>query len=173
MCYKYLLGLLKAGLYERFYEEMKVNYVYNMDPYVYGRSPIENSSFIVPTCNPNTRMHGQGQFARLTGANAEVLDMFYLMFLGDKAFELKDGELVFAPSPKLSKEFFDNNDEVSFPLFSKCTITIHNPKRLDLYKHSRYVYFVDNKQYDVIKGDLARALRDGQIEELRMEVVDE
>ena len=173
MCYKYLLGLLKAGLYEDFYKEMKANFVYNMDPYVYGRSPIENSSFIVPTCNPNTRMHGQGQFARLTGANAEVLDIFYLMFLGERAFEMRDDVLTFTPSPKLSKEFFDDNDEVSFPLFSKCVVTIHNPKRLDLYNHNKYVYYVDDIKYDVIKGDLARALRDGRVKKVRMEVVDE
>ena len=173
MCYKYLLGLLKAGLYERFYEEMKVNFVFNMDPYVYGRSPIENSSFVVPTCNPNKRMHGQGQFARLTGANAEVLDMFYLMFLGEKAFDMENGELVFRPSPKLSKEFFDEKDEVSYPLFNKCIITIHNPKRVDLYKHHKYAFEVNEKRYDAIKGELAKELREGRISTLRMEVIDE
>ena len=173
MCYKYLLGLLKAGLYERFYEEMKINFVYNMDPYVYGRSPIENSSFIVPTCNPNTRMHGQGQFARLTGANAEILDMFFIMFLGERAFSYEGGVLRFTPSPKLSKEFFDENNEVSYPLFSKCIVTISNPQRIDLYNHKKYVYFVDGKQYDSIQGPLAEDLRNGKISALRMEVVDE
>ena len=173
MCYKYLLGLLKAGLYEQFYEEMKVNFVFNMDPYVYGRSPIENSSFVVPTCNPNKRMHGQGQFARLTGANAEVLDMFYLMFLGEHAFTMKDGALTFDPSPKLSKEFFDDKDEVSYPLFNKCLIIIHNPQRVDLYKHQGYRYVVEGKEYASISGSLAESLRDGGIKQLRIEVVDE
>ena len=173
MCYKYLLGLLKAGLYERFYEEMKINFVYNMDPYVYGRSPIENSSFIVPTCNPNKRMHGQGQFARLTGANAEILDMFFIMFLGEKAFSYENGVLKFTPSPKLCKEFFDENNEVSYPLFSKCIVTISNPQRIDLYNHKKYVYYVDNKKYDSIEGQLAKDLRDGKISALRMEAVNE
>ena len=173
MCYKYLLGLLKAGLYERFYEEMKINFVYNMDPYVYGRSPIENSSFIVPTCNPNTRMHGQGQFARLTGANAEILDMFFIMFLGEKAFSFENGVLKFTPSPKLSKEFFDENNKVSYPLFSKCIVAIHNPQRIDLYNHNKYVYVIDGKQYDSIQGQLAEDLRNGKISALRMEVVNE
>ena len=173
MCYKYLLGLLKAGLYERFYEEMKINFVYNMDPYVYGRSPIENSSFIVPTCNPNTRMHGQGQFARLTGANAEILDMFYIMFLGERAFSYEKGVLRFTPSPRLSKEFFDGNDEVSYPLFSKCVITIHNPHRIDLYNHKAYRFEIEGKRYSSIEGQLAEDLRNGKIASLRMEVVDE
>ena len=173
MCYKYLLGLLKAGLYDSFYKEMKVNFVYNMDPYVYGRSPIENSSFIVPTCNPNKRTHGQGQFARLTGANAEVLDMFFIMFLGEKAFSYENGTLRFSPSPKLSKEFFDKNNEVSYPLFSKCKVTIYNPQRIDLFNHNKYVYFVNGKKYHSIEGQLALDLRDGKIKELRMEVIDE
>ena len=170
MCYKYLLGLLKAGLYEDFYNEMKVNFVYNMDPNVYGRSPIENSSFIVPTCNPNKRMHGQGQFARLTGANAEVLDMFYLMFLGEHAFEMKDGELTFTPSPKLDRRFFDDKDEVSFPLFNKVVITYHNPEKLNLYEGCKLSYFVNNKQYDVLKGQLAEDLRNGKIDKVYIEV---
>ena len=144
-----------------------------MDPYVYGRSPIENSSFVVPTCNPNKRMHGQGQFARLTGANAEVLDMFYLMFLGEHAFTMKDGTLTFDPSPKLSKDFFDDKGEVSYPLFNKCLITIHNPHRVDLYKHQGYRFVVDGKEYVSICGSLAESLRDGGIKQLRIEVVDE
>ena len=173
MCYKYLLGLLKAGLYERFYEEMKINFVYNMDPYVYGRSPIENSSLIVPTCNPNIRMHGQGQFARLTGANAEILDMFYIMFLGERAFSFENGVLKFTPSPRLSKEFFDENDEVSYPLFNKCIITIHNPQRIDLYNHKYYLYEIEGKRYSSIEGTLAEDIRNGKIASLRMEVIDE
>ena len=173
MCYKYLLGLLKAGLYERFYEEMKINFVHNMDPYVYGRSPIENSSFIVPTCNPNKRMHGQGQFARLTGANAEILDMFYIMFLGERAFSYVNGVLKFTPSPRLSKEFFDENDEVSYPLFNKCIITIHNPQRIDLYNHKGYRYEIEGKRYSSVEGRLAEDIRNCKITSLRMEVVDE
>ena len=173
MCYKYLLGLLKAGLYEDFYREMKINFVYNMDPYVYGRSPIENSSFIVPTCNPNTRMHGQGQFARLTGANAEILDMFFIMFLGERAFSYENGVLKFTPSPRLSKEFFDEKDEVSYPLFNKCIITIHNPQRIDLYNHKHYRYEIEGKRYSSIEGELAEDLRNGKISALTMEVIDE
>lgn len=170
MCYKYLLGLLKAGLYEDFYNEMKVNFVYNMDPKVYGRNPIENSSFIVPTCNPNKRMHGQGQFARLTGANAEVLDMFYLMFLGEHAFTMENDQLKFDPSPKLDRRFFDEKDEVSFPLFNKVVITYHNPLKLNLYEGCKLSYVVNGKHLDVIEGPLAESLRRGEIKEVYVEV---
>ena len=149
---------------------MKANFVYNMDPYVYGRSPIENSSFVVPTCNPNKRMHGQGQFARLTGANAEVLDMFYLMFLGERAFQMKDGELTFTPSPKLDRRFFDDKDEVSFPLFNKVIITYHNPDKLNLYEGCHLSYKVNGKQYDVLKGQIAHDIRNGKVDRIYIEV---
>lgn len=170
MTYKYLLGLLKAGLYERFYEEMKVNFVCFMDPSVYGRSPLENSSFIVPTCNPNKAMHGQGQFARLTGANAEVIDMFYLMFLGEHAFTYENGELVFAPSPKLSKDFFDDKDEVSFPLFTNSKVTYHNPNHLDCFKGVKLSYKINGQVYDEVKSSLAESIRNGEIKEVYIEV---
>ena len=170
MTYKYLLGLLKAGLYEEFYDEMKVNFVCNMDPYIYGRSPLENSSFIVPTCNPNKAMHGQGQFARLTGANAEVIDMFYYMFLGPKAFSYQNNELVFTPSPRLSKEFFDNNDEASFPIFNSCVITYHNPNRRDCYKGVNLKYQVNGKEYNSLRGQVAEDIRNGKVKEVRIEI---
>ena len=81
--------------------------------------------------------------------------------------------ILFKVTSKLSKEFFDQNNEVSFPLFSKCLITIHNPQRVDLYKHHKYLYKVDGQKYDVIKGQLALDLRDGKISKLTMEVIDE
>ena len=66
---------------------------HHMDPEVYGRNPAEASSFIVPTCNPDESKWGQGFFARLTGANAEMLDMYVRLFAGDHIFSLKDGKL--------------------------------------------------------------------------------
>ncbi|MCK7490795.1 MAG: hypothetical protein MZW92_02680 [Comamonadaceae bacterium] len=60
MTYKYLLGLLKAGLYERFFDEAKTNLVCFMDPATYGRPTIENSSFVATSNNPNPAVRGQG-----------------------------------------------------------------------------------------------------------------
>lgn len=169
MTYKYLLGLLKCGLYKDFYDEMKINFVFNMDPNVYGRSPLENSSFIVPSINPDKKLHGQGQYARLTGANAEVLDMFYLMFLGEQAFNVVDGKLRFTPYPKLDKSFFDENDEVSFPLF-KSVITYHNKDKINTYEGCKLTYIVDGKQYDVVEGSLAEDIRNGVINSVYIEI---
>ena len=168
MGYKYLLGLLKAGLYEEFFKECKINLVCNMDVNVYGRSPIESSSFIVPTCNPNKALHGQGFLARLTGANAEVIDMYFNLFVGKELFKMEDNELTFNLDPKLPAEYFDKNNKVTFELFNKVLVIYHNPNRLDCYKGVHLKYKVNGQEMDVIKGDLAKKIRDKKIKKVEV-----
>src|SRR5690554_3372287 len=138
MTYKYLYSLLTAGLYEEFYEEIKTNYTCFMDPDVYGRSPIENSSFIAPSNNPDERKHGQGFVARLSGSTAEMLSMWSHMFFGPNLFKYKDGKLVFEINPKLSKEFFINK-KVTTKLFSSINVEIINNDLVDTYDDKSYV----------------------------------
>lgn len=170
MSYKYMLGLLKAGLYEQFYQEIKTNLVCFMDPEVYGRDPAEASSFIVPTCNPDHSKWGQGFFARLTGANAEMLNMFAIMFMGERLFSYEGKTLSFALSPKLSAEFFDEKNEVSFLLFGKTKVIYHNPSRIDLYKGAKLTYSLDGKRMEEVKGIDALRVREGKIKEIEAEV---
>lgn len=170
MTYKYLLGLLKSSLYDEFYQELKNNFTINMDPYVYGRNPVENSSFIVPTCNPDSSLHGQGFFARLTGANAEVMNMYSLLFMGEKIFTYEKGQLQFALKPLLSSDFFDDNDEVSFNLFSSIKVTYHNPKRLDLYKGVKLLYKINKYKGYQVNPELSLAIREKRVSEIYIEV---
>ena len=67
MSFKYLWELQKAGLYEAFFEALKNHLPPFMDPQVYGRSPLENSSFIVSSAHPDESLHGNGFVARLSG----------------------------------------------------------------------------------------------------------
>src|SRR5690606_1292871 len=67
MSYKYLIGLFKSGLYDQYYEAIKTGMIPFMDPLVYGRSTLENVSFIATSNNPNPKNHGRGFVARLTG----------------------------------------------------------------------------------------------------------
>lgn len=166
MTYKYLLGLLKAGYYKEFYQECQTNLVINMDPMVYGRSIIENSSFIVPTCNPDKKLHGRGFFARLTGANAEFMDMFANLFIGPSLFNVENDELVLTLSPKLNKEMFDENNEAQFTLFNKTKVIYHNPNCLNTYDAKVINYVVDGVSYSEIRGKLALDLRNGVIKEI-------
>ncbi len=170
MTYKYLLGLLRGGFYREFYEEIKTNLVCYMPTEVYGRSPVENSSFIVPTCNPDKSLHGRGFFARLTGANAEMLDMFVNMFMGERLFEYDGGTLILAIRPKLAASFFDGNDEVRFRLFGS-NVTVHNPARADCYAQGVTFRYFCNGTEGVISGTLAERVREGERFDIRVEVV--
>lgn len=159
MTYKYMLGLLRNEQYQNFFEEIKTNFTCFMDPLVYVRSPIENCSFIVPTNNVDPSLHGSSQFARLTGANSEVIDMFYRLCVGSNLFIYKDNELCLNIAPKFSKEFFDEKGEITFPLFKDVKVTLINKEKIDCYEPIRIAYRIDGKMYDEIKGKLALDIR--------------
>lgn len=135
MTYKYLYSILKSGLYEEYYDEIKTNYTCFMDPEIYGRSPIENSSFIAPSNNPDKRKHGQGFVSRLSGSTAEMLSMWSYMFFGPKLFSIDNNELVFTINPKLSKEFFKDK-RVSTMLFSTINVEIINEDLIDTFSEN-------------------------------------
>ncbi|MFU8792520.1 MAG: cellobiose phosphorylase [Acholeplasmataceae bacterium] len=171
MTYKYLLGLLKSGLYNDFFSEIENNYTCFMDPKRYGRSPIENSSFIATSSNPDPKKHGQGFVSRLTGSTAEVLSMWRYMFLGDHLYTLKDNQLIFKLSPKLPKTFF-NNGKISFKLFNHTTVTYFNPNHLDTFDLNTVITkIVIHKDGDLcevhddhVAGKWARDIREQRIE---------
>ena len=171
MDYKYLLGLLKGGFYEQFYSELPTNLVCFMDPYVYGRNPAEASSFVVPSCNPNESLWGRGFFARLTGANAEFLNMLCILFLGENLFKAEKGELTFSLSPKLSASFFDEEGKASFLLFGKTEIVYHNPERLDCCKGASLSYSLDGGEpLKEVKGEKALAIREGKVKRIDVRI---
>jgi hypothetical protein len=171
MTYKYIYGLLKAGLYDEFYNEIKTNLVCFMNPNVYGRSTLENSSFIVPSNNPDKRLWGQGFVARLSGSTAEVLSMWYFMFFGKSLFTYDKNELSFSLSPKLSASFFNDEGIVSAKLFKNIEVTYHNHKRLNTYDKdviiSKMECFSNNDEFIVYgnKTDskTAEMIRNGDI----------
>ena len=59
MEYKYILELLKNGLYKEFFTDFKNVLVPFQGPRRYGRSILENSSFIVSSAFPDQRLHGE------------------------------------------------------------------------------------------------------------------
>ena len=111
MEYKYLLEILKAGLYKEFYDEANNLLIPYLKPQVYGRSILENSSFIVSSAFPNPKMHGRGFQARLTGASAEFINMWTIIVAGEKPF-LWDKELKLKLSPILPHYYFTTKTQV-------------------------------------------------------------
>jgi len=165
MSYKYLIGLLKSGLYQEYYQDMKTAMPPFMNPEVYGRSPLENASFIATSNNPNPKNHGRGFVARLTGTTSEAITLFMLMMTGKKLFSFHHDVLSFGIHPLLTKDFFDENHEVSFHLFESIKVTIKNPSMKDTFdlepiryelKNSVDTVVVEGQQVD---GHLAELIR--------------
>ncbi|MCD8510640.1 MAG: hypothetical protein LRY73_12730 [Bacillus sp. (in: Bacteria)] len=189
MEYKYLLATLKAGLAEEFFEDMKTALIPFLDPEIYGRSILENSSFIASSANPNEELHGRGFVARLSGSTIEFMNMWFVMMAGEKPFRwvgVSDGEggqLVCQFSPTLPDWFFDEKGEVSFKFLGKTEVTYVNPLKKNTYGAdaakpiSVKVYFNHDeggtpKQYKANKltGDLAVAIRNGEVARLVVEL---
>jgi hypothetical protein len=137
MEYKYILELLKAGLYDEFFEDMENVLIPFMDPEVYGRSTIENSSFIASSANPDESVHGRGFVARLSGSTAEFLSMWIIMMVGKAPFSAADGTLCLELSPILPGRMFDEGNEVSFRFLGSCDVTYVNPSRKDTFGENR------------------------------------
>jgi hypothetical protein len=148
MSYKYLLELLKHGLYEDFFEDARTMLVPFMNPEVYGRSILENCSFIASSVCPDPEARGRGFVARLSGSTAEFIHMWLLLTVGKRPFRLQDGQLLFEPSPALPGEWFTRQPQVvrwkdrsvripqnafACALLGDILLVYHNPKRQNTY----------------------------------------
>ncbi|MDF2698940.1 MAG: Six-hairpin glycosidase-like protein [Haloplasmataceae bacterium] len=180
MEYKYLIGLLKSGLYEEYFNDIKTCLPPFMNPKVYGRSTLENSSFIASSKNPNPSNHGRGFVARMTGTTSEMITMWLLMMTGKKLFSFENNELVFTLNPILNHEFFDESNQVHFRLLNSCDVTYLNKSRKNTYgtdqvSTSKYtltyalgnVVTIDSK---VIVGTYANDIRNGLVVKILVEL---
>lgn len=174
MEYKYLLGLLKSGLYKEFFEAVKTALPPFMDPSIYGRSTLENSSFIASSRNPDTSNHGRGFVSRLTGTTSEMISIWLYMMIGAKLFSIDNGQLTFELNPVLPAEYFDEKNEVSFRIFGSINIKYINEERRNTFGENKAVikqytlHYPDgnNKTLSVIKGKDAADIRNGRIEKI-------
>lgn len=110
MEYKYCLELLRNGLYEEFYETFRDVLIPFQNPERYGRSHLENSSFIVSSAHPDASLHGQGFVARLSGSTAEFIQMWLWMCAGRQPF------------------YVDNNRELNLELKPVLPAWLFSPK---------------------------------------------
>ncbi|MDF2540607.1 MAG: cellobiose phosphorylase [Herbinix sp.] len=173
MEYKYLLSIIRSGLYEKYYEDIQTAMIAFLKPEVYGRSILENSSFIASSENPNSQIHGRGYVARLSGSTTEIISMWFEMFLGEKIFTYEEGELRLHFAPKLPGWMFDDNGDASFMLMTKCKVTYRNVARKATYGDDKAVIktiaVIDTEeeyQGNVLKGDIAERIRNGEIKEV-------
>ncbi len=134
MHYKFLLETLRSGLAAEFFADLQRGLVAFQKPEVYGRSPLENSSFIASSRFPDARAHGVGFVARLSGATAEWISMVLHMGLGAAPFRVVDGVLRFEPRPTLADWLFTTGPQAGFgagsfgfKLFGSTWVVYDNP----------------------------------------------
>jgi len=107
MEYKWLLEVLRSGLHEEFFDDIQKALVPFLDPEMYGRSVIENCSFIASSVFPDRLSHGRAFQPRLSGVTSEFLNMWALMVAGENPFYLdSEGELALRLRPILDHRFF-------------------------------------------------------------------
>ncbi len=135
MEYKYILEMLKHGLYEEFYASFKDVMIPFQDPQRYGRSILENSSFIASSAFLDKKLHGNGFVARLSGSTVEFMHIWLLMNIGSQPFFLDpQGMLNLSFSPHLPSWLFTRKDKTySFNFLSKVSVVYHNPKMKDTF----------------------------------------
>ncbi|MDD5504434.1 MAG: cellobiose phosphorylase [Candidatus Omnitrophica bacterium] len=141
MEYKYMLELLKSGLYREFFDDFRNVFVPFMKPEIYGRSIFENSSFIVSSAFPEKGLHGNGFVARLSGSTAEFINIWLIMCLGHRPFYLdKEARLCAGFKPILPGWLFTAGPAegfakgvFAFSFLSKTQVVYHNPLRKDTF----------------------------------------
>lgn len=198
MEYKYMLELLRNGLYTEFYRDFQTVFVPFLDPAVYGRSILENSSFIVSSANPDPSVHGNGFVARLSGATAEFISILNLMALGPRPFELDPaGKLQLNLKPALPAWLFTTEpqtcrlsfageiqdlefppDSFSFMFLGEILVTYRNPSRKDTFGPQGAVPAVwkvtwrdgSVRSFETLCGDIAEQIRDRRIDRLEAEL---
>jgi hypothetical protein len=175
MEYKYLFSTLKAGLYDEYYEDIRNALVAFRNPEEYGRSILENSSFLASSNNPNPKLHGRGFVARLSGSTTEVISLWIRMFFGDRIFVWKEDELQLHFDPKLAGWLFDEQGCISATFLGICKVTYYNPSRRNTYgtdaaRIHRIVLPGIGEEIpgSVITGDKAERIRNGEITELEI-----
>lgn len=136
MHYKFLLETLRSGLVHEFFDDMRRGLVAFQAPEVYGRSPLENSSFIASSRFPDAKVHGVGFVARLSGATAEWISMVLHMGLGAAPFQMAGDALRFVPLPTLAEWLFTTVPTAGFgansfalKLFGCTWVVYENPSR--------------------------------------------
>jgi hypothetical protein len=169
MAYKYLLEILKSGHYEEFFNEIKTGLICFTNPKTYGRSVLENSSFICSSVFPDKNNHGRGFVARLSGSAAEFIDMWLTMTLGSKPFSCQNGELLFELKPAINSKFFTKNGEFSFKLFCDTDVTYINPSKKSTYSEGVKINKIEIEwkngekeiiENSVVKGRSAEKIRE-------------
>jgi hypothetical protein len=171
MEYKYLLELLKGDLKEEFLEDfLKVLIPFQKEE-TYGRSLLENSSFLASSANPDPTIHGKGFVARLSGSTVEFIHMWQIMMFGKQPFFMekdKDGltKLALRFSPLIPEYLIGEDCKIEAMFLGKIKVIYQIPDRKTVNMEDAEIlsYEIDKIliEQNIIIGDLAERIRRGE-----------
>ncbi len=198
--YKYLLQMLRAGLYEEFFADVRQVLIPFQNMATFGRHPLENCSFIVSSHHPRPVYHGRGFQPRSSGTTAEWLNMMLIISFGAQPFRYESGELLLRFTPSLPAWFFTAIEETgtrttpegevvehTFPAHSYSTlllghtlVTYHNPRGRSCYGPNAVSVTSYSLSYDdgyevtvpgaELTADYALAVRERRVREMVVEL---
>jgi len=179
MEYKYLLELLKGELYPEFFAEMKQVCIPFLDFQRYGRSILENSSFLVSSSNSNEKLHGRGYCARLSGASAEFLQIWNVMMHGRTPFCSAEEGLVCTFMPAVPDYLIPENLELRSRFLGTTEVVYRQDRKVSLIPgqytaEKTEILFADGRKQTVpggsIRGKMAEELRAGKVAEIVVQI---
>ena len=155
MEYKYLLELLRGGLYEQFSETMRQAAIPFLDPAVYGRSTLENSSFLVSSMNPEEALHGRGYVARLSGSTAEFMSIWQIMMFGRKPFLRTESGVQINLQPCIPAYLIDEERTIRAAFMENSTVIYHFAECRDYFPGSYSIRIRSMVDVDAIRQGAA------------------
>ncbi|MDR2023507.1 MAG: hypothetical protein LBQ71_09750 [Hungatella sp.] len=179
MEYKYLLELLQSKLYDEFFRDFHNACIPFLDEEVYGRSLLENSSFLVSSANADDKLHGRGFVARLSGSTAEFLQMWQMMMFGEKPFRMEEGQLCCFFEPAIPGYLIPEDKTVEVNFLGKTKIVYEFFEKQDMIPGSYRIEkmeleYLDGKRAEIkeagLFGDAAMKLRDGKMKSLTIKI---
>ncbi len=176
MEYKYLLELLKSEMYGEFIEDFENAAVPFLDADVYGRSPMENSSFIASSANHNEKLHGKGFVARLSGSTAEFIHMWQIMMFGPHPFSMETGELKLRIMPLFPEYLIGEEKKIQAVFLGKIPVVFYLAEKKAYipggYEIKIRIIRQDSsmEEYEngIISGIDALAVRNGEVKQIQV-----
>ncbi|MDD3429201.1 MAG: hypothetical protein PHG02_04245 [Oscillospiraceae bacterium] len=180
MSYKYLLSLLQAGMYSTFFDAFKTTAVPFYSPEQYGRSTLENVSFLASSANPNPKIHGQGFVARLTGSTAEFISLWQGMFFGFSPFFVQDKKLCLQFCPALPQYLISEKQIIQATFLGKTSVAFYI-EELDQLIPGQYIIkhyilqdvlgIVTKIEGSIISQPYAQQVREGKIQSVEVHIL--
>jgi hypothetical protein len=179
MEYKYLLELLRLRLYEEFFQDLHNACIPFLSEEMYGRSLLENSSFLASSANADEKIHGKGFVARLSGSTAEFLQIWQMMMFGEQPFRLVEGQLRCYFEPAIPEYLVPDDKQVEAKFLGKTDVSYHFAQRKDIIPGSYQIKkikleFLNGQVKEIketwISGSDAEKLRAGEVKSVAVEM---